>query len=84
MTDAYAAGLYVYLWADVMAADVAEAFEQAPGGWYDAEVARHWRECILSVGTRVPAEVAFRQFRGRDPDPDALMRRFGLQPAATV
>jgi peptidyl-dipeptidase Dcp len=82
MTDAYAAGLYVYLWADVMAADVAEAFEQAPGGWYDAQTARRWRENILSVGTRVPAEVAFRQFRGRDPDPEALMRRFGLRPAS--
>jgi peptidyl-dipeptidase Dcp len=83
MTEAYAAGLYVYLWADVMAADAAEAFEQAPGGWYDAEVARRWRENILSVGTSVPADEAYRRFRGRDPDPDALMRRFGLLAGAT-
>jgi peptidyl-dipeptidase Dcp len=31
----YAAGLYSYLWADVMAADAVEAFERAPGGLYD-------------------------------------------------
>ena len=77
-TDHYAAGLYVYLWADVMAADAAEAFAEAPGGWYDEDVATRWRETILSVGTSVPAEDAFRAFRGRDPDPEALMRRFGL------
>ncbi len=77
-SGAYAAGLYSYLWADVMAADAAEAFQQSPGGWYDAGTARRWRDTVLSVGTRVPAEQAFRDFRGRVPDPDALMRRFGL------
>jgi len=74
----YAAGLYVYLWSDVMAADVAEAFAQAPGGFYDPNVAARWRETILEVGHAVPADQAFRSFRGRDPDIGALLRRFGL------
>jgi peptidyl-dipeptidase Dcp len=79
---AYAAGLYSYLWADVMAADAVEAFERSPCGLYDADTARRWIDDILSVGHRVPADQAFRQFAGHDPDPSALQRRFGLQPAA--
>jgi len=78
-SDQYAAGIYVYLWADVMAADVAEAFARAPGGFYDKETSERWRRTVLSVGSTVPAEEAFRNFRGRDPDPDALLRRFGLK-----
>lgn len=74
----YDAGLYGYLWADLMAADAAEAFLQSRGGLYDVEVARAWRDTILSVGHVVPADLAFRRFRDRDPDPGALMRRFGL------
>lgn len=81
LSDMYAAGLYVYLWADVMAADVAEAFLESPGGLYDAQTAERWRRTILSVGNTAPAEEAFRAFRGRDPDPDALLRRFGLESA---
>jgi peptidyl-dipeptidase Dcp len=68
----------VYLWSDVMAADVAEAFAAAAGGFYDADVAQAWRERLLSVGNSVPAAQAFRALRGRDPDPQALMRRFAL------
>ena len=79
-TDVYAAGLYVYLWADVMVADVLEAFLQAPGGLYDGSVAQRWRDTILTVGHTVPAAAAFRNFRGRDPDPGALLRRFALTP----
>lgn len=75
----YHAGLYAYLWSDVMAADVAEAWLAAPGGLYDQAFARAWRESILSVGHAVPADAAFRQLMGRDPDPSALMRRFALQ-----
>jgi peptidyl-dipeptidase Dcp len=75
----YDAGLYGYLWSDLMAADVAEAFAAAPGGLYDERFARAWREAILSAGHSVPADAAFRGLLGRDPDPAALMRRFGLQ-----
>ena len=78
---AYAAGLYSYLWADVMAADAVETFERAAGGLYDATVSRAWIDQVLSVGHRVPAEEAFRQFAGHDPDPTPLQRRFGLAPS---
>ena len=80
-TGAYAAGLYSYLWADVMAADAVETFERAAGGIYDATVSRAWIDEVLSVGHRVPADEAFRQFAGHDPDADPLRRRFGLVSA---
>lgn len=75
----YHAGLYAYLWSDVMAADVAEAWLASPGGLYGPAFAQAWRDAILTVGHSVPADVAFRQLMGRDPDPAALMRRFALQ-----
>ncbi|NDH54570.1 MAG: hypothetical protein EBY24_21945 [Betaproteobacteria bacterium] len=78
----YAAGLYSYLWADVMAADALETFERSPGGIYDAATSKAWIDNILSVGHRVPADEAFRSFAGHDPDPAPLHRRFGLQPVA--
>jgi peptidyl-dipeptidase Dcp len=78
----YAAGLYSYLWADVMAADAVGTFERAPGGLYDAQTARAWIEQALSVGHRVPADQAFRNFAGREPDAAALYERFGLGAAA--
>ena len=82
LADGYAAGLYSYLWADVMAADVAAAFAESPGGLYDAATATRYRDTLLTVGHGVPADQAFRNFRGRDPDPLALLRRFGLDAAA--
>jgi peptidyl-dipeptidase Dcp len=77
-TDVYAAGLYVYLWADVMVAELLGAFAGAPGGLYDEQVARRYRDTILCVGHSVKGQEAFRNFLGRDPDPDALLRRFRL------
>jgi peptidyl-dipeptidase Dcp len=77
---AYAAGLYSYLWADVMAADAVQTFEQSSGGIYDEQTSKAWIDKVLSVGHRVPADEAFRQFAGHDPDPTPLQRRFGLAP----
>ena len=74
----YAAGVYVYLWADVMAADAAETFLASPGGLHDAETARSWLRHVLRVGHGVPADEAFRAFAGHDPSPRPLQRRFGL------
>jgi len=76
--EAYAAGLYSYLWADVMVADILEAFHQAPGGLHDDKMAQRWRESFLSVGNGVSGDAAFRALRGRNPDPMALLRRFDL------
>jgi peptidyl-dipeptidase Dcp len=77
----YPAGLYVYLWGEIMAADAAEAFLESPGGFYDETAAALWERAVLGAGATAPAEQAFRTFRGRDPDPDALLRRFGLLAA---
>jgi peptidyl-dipeptidase Dcp len=76
-TDSYAAGYYAYLWADTLTADVAEAFEEA-GSFYDRAVATRLHDTIMSVGNAVPPASAFRAFRGRDVDTDALMRDRGL------
>lgn len=76
---AYAAGVYTYLWSDVIAADIAEKFLAAPGELFDAKVAEDYFSTILQRANTVPAAEAFREFRGRDPDPMALLRRFDLE-----
>jgi peptidyl-dipeptidase Dcp len=76
-TDGYSAGYYSYLWADTLTADVGEAF-QATGSYYDRAVAQRLHDAIMSVGNSVSPELAFRQFRGRDVDTNALMRDRGF------
>ena len=75
--DGYSAGYYVYIWADTLTDDTFEAFNEA-GGPYDKAVAKRYYETILSVGNSVPPDEAFRHFRGRDVDTDALMRERGF------
>lgn len=75
--DGYSAGYYVYIWADTLTDDTFEAFNEA-GGPYDKSVAKRYYETILSVGNSVPPDEAFRRFRGRDVDTDALMRERGF------
>ena len=80
--EGYAAGYYDYIWADVLTADAAEAFAEAPGGFYDKALARRLLDDVLSVGDSIEAGEAFRRFRGRDPEIGALMRSRGFaQPA---
>jgi len=78
--DSYSAGYYVYIWADTLTDDTFEAFKEA-GSPYDKTVARRYYETILSVGNSVPPDEAFRRFRGRDVDTDALMRERGFAAA---
>lgn len=75
--DSYSAGYYSYLWSDVLTADAAEAFTEA-GGFYDPTVAHRLRQYIFSVGNTVDPAEGYRQFRGRDPRVDALMRKRGF------
>jgi peptidyl-dipeptidase Dcp len=75
--DHYAAKYYSYLWADVLAADAAEAFREA-GGMYDAKTAQRLRDHVLSRGNTVDPEFGYRAFRGRDPSVGALMRKRGF------
>lgn len=75
--DAYAAGYYGYLWAQILEADAFEAFGEA-GDTFDPVVAARLHDCIFSTGNaRDPAE-AFHAFRGRAPDPMALIRKRGI------
>ncbi|HEX8319369.1 M3 family metallopeptidase [Longimicrobium sp.] len=80
--DGYSAGYYSYLWSDVITADAAEAFLEAPGGLYDPGVARRLRENIFSIGNTIDPAEGYRRFRGRDPAVEALMRKRGFAPPA--
>jgi peptidyl-dipeptidase Dcp len=76
--EGYASGYYDYIWADTLVADAAEAFREAPGGFYDKALAQKLHDAIMSVGNTVDAAEAFRRFRGRDVQVDALMRDRGF------
>lgn len=80
--EGYAAGYYGYLWSDVLKQDAFEAFLEGKGP-YDKKVADRLRETILSVGNSIDPAIAFRNFRGRDPKPDALLRARGFAPTTT-
>jgi peptidyl-dipeptidase Dcp len=75
--DGYSAGYYSYIWADTLTADAAEAFAEA-GSFYDKPTAKRLHDSIMSVGNSIPPEQAFRRFRGRDVDTNALMRNRGF------
>ncbi|HEY4242637.1 MAG TPA: M3 family metallopeptidase [Kofleriaceae bacterium] len=75
-SDEYSAGYYAYIWADTLTADAAEAFEKA--GFYDKPTAKRLHDSIMSVGNSIPPDEAFKRFRGRDVDTDALMRDRGF------
>ncbi len=72
----YAAGYYSYKWAEVLAADAFEAFEEA--GVFDATTAARFLDAILSRGGSVDAMDAFVRFRGREPDVRPLLRQTGI------
>jgi peptidyl-dipeptidase Dcp len=75
--DGYAGGYYSYLWAEVISADAWEAFKER-GDVFDPELATRLRDLILRVGNTEDAALLYRQFRGRDPEPAALMRARGF------
>ena len=77
-SDSQSAGYYSYIWSEVMAADAAEAFLQAPGGLYDKRVARRLYDHVMSVGNAVEPKAGYRAFRGRDPDVSAYLKSKGF------
>lgn len=76
-SDAYSAGYYSYLWSDVMAADAWQAFEEANDVW-DPGVAKRFFDVILASGDAIDRAEAYRQFRGRDPQVEALLKNRGF------
>ncbi|HEX7944213.1 MAG TPA: M3 family metallopeptidase, partial [Phenylobacterium sp.] len=80
-SDGYSAGYYSYLWAEVIALDAVEAFEEAPGKFYDKPTAKRLHDHVMMVGNTVDPRIAYRQFRGRDPDVKAYLRDKGFPTA---
>lgn len=76
-SDAYSAGYYSYLWSDVMAADAWAAFEEAGDPW-DAATAKRFKDIILATGDAIDRAEAYRAFRGRDPQVEALLKNRGF------
>jgi oligopeptidase A len=72
----YAAGYYSYKWAEVLAADAFEAFEEA--GVFDSATASRFRDSILARGGSLDAMDAFVRFRGRQPDVRPLLKQTGI------
>jgi peptidyl-dipeptidase Dcp len=75
--DHYASGYYSYMWSEVMDADAFGAFEEA-GNIFDSGVAKRLHDDIYSSGGSRNPEDAYIAFRGREPEPEALLRRRGL------
>ena len=71
----YAAGYYSYKWAEVLAADGFSLFEEK--GIFDKETAGKFRH-LLEQGGSVDAAQLYRDFRGHDPQPDALLRQLEI------
>ena len=87
-SDGYSAGYYSYLWSETMDADAWAAFEET-GNPFDRATADRFRIYLLSTGNETDRAEAYRQFRGRDPDVNALLKRRGfptgeVAPPATV
>jgi oligopeptidase A len=72
----YAAGYYSYKWAEVLAADAFEVFDQA--GVFDSVTAARFRDSILARGGSLDAMEAFVRFRGREPDVRPLLKQTGI------
>lgn len=76
--EGYATAYYGYMWADVLTADASEAFAQAPGGYYDEDLADKLVKYLFAPRNSIDPNEAFRLFRGRDADVNALLRARGF------
>ena len=72
----YSSGYYSYKWAEVLDADAFEYFKEA--GIFNKEVATKFKDIILSQGGTEDPMVLYKQFRGHEPQPEALLKRAGL------
>ena len=76
--EGYATAYYGYMWADVLTADASEAFTEAPGGFYDKDLAKKLVDYLFSPRNSIDPAEAYRLFRGRDAKIEALMRDRGF------
>ncbi|BCI70254.1 peptidase M3 [Sphingomonas paucimobilis] len=76
-SDSYSAGYYSYLWSETMDADTFAAFEEAGSPW-DKATADRFARILLSTGNETDRAEAYRAFRGRDPDVNALLKQRGF------
>jgi peptidyl-dipeptidase Dcp len=76
--EGYATAYYGYMWADVLTSDAVEAFVEAPGGFYDEELADKMVKYLFAPRNAMDPAEAYRLFRGRDAKIDALMRDRGF------
>ena len=82
-SDSYSAGYYSYLWSETMDADTFAAFEEAGSPW-DKATADRFARILLSTGNETDRAEAYRAFRGRDPDVDALLKKRGFPTGAAI
>jgi len=80
--SSYAAGYYVYLWAEVLDADGYQAFVEA-GDPFDPAVARRLARFIYSSGNSIEPGAAYQAFRGRAAGPEPMLRKRGLLEPVT-
>ncbi len=76
--EGYATAYYGYMWADVLTADASEAFAEAPGGYYDEEMAAKLVKYLFAPRNSIDPAEAYRLFMGRDAKIEALMRDRGF------
>ena len=76
--EGYATAYYGYMWADVLTADAAEAFTDSPGGFYDTGMAEKLVQYLFAPRNAIDPAEAYRLFRGRDAQIEALMRDRGF------
>jgi peptidyl-dipeptidase Dcp len=80
-SDSYSAGYYSYLWSETMDADTFAVFEEAGSPW-DRPTADRFARILLSTGNETDRAAAYRAFRGRDPDVNALLQKRGFPTTA--
>jgi peptidyl-dipeptidase Dcp len=76
--EGYATAYYGYMWADVLTADAAEAFTESKGGFYDEDMANKLVKYLFAPRNAIDPAEAYRLFRGRDAQIEALMRDRGF------
>ncbi|MEM6517029.1 MAG: M3 family metallopeptidase [Bacteroidota bacterium] len=72
----YSSGYYSYKWAEVLDADAFEYFQE--NGIFNKSIAKKFKDNVLSQGGIEDPTVLYKRFRGKEPQPDALLKRAGL------